>query len=70
MQSTDVAIIGLACRFPGADNPGEFWCLIRDGREVTQLDDVSDFDANFFNISPREAAAMDPRQRLALELAW
>jgi acyl transferase domain-containing protein len=73
LQSTDVAIIGLACRFPGADNPGDFWRLLRDGREVTQLDkldQVADFDASFFNISPREACAMDPRQRLALELAW
>ncbi|WP_055402762.1 type I polyketide synthase, partial [Mycobacterium sp. UM_3] len=67
----DVAVIGLACRFPGAANPREFWELIRDGREATQLPwDVAEFDADFFNLSPREAAAMDPRQRLALELAW
>ena len=69
--TTDVAVIGLACRFPGAANAGDFWRLIRDGREVTQLPgDVADFDADFFNLSPREASAMDPRQRLALELAW
>ncbi|MFI9445446.1 type I polyketide synthase, partial [Streptomyces avermitilis] len=34
------------------------------------LDGVADFDAGFFGVSPREAAAMDPRQRLMLELAW
>jgi len=34
------------------------------------LDAVGDFDAGFFDISPREAALMDPQQRLALELAW
>ena len=68
---TDVAIIGLACRFPGAASPGEFWRLIRDGGEATQFPDASaEFDADFFNLSPREAGAMDPRQRLALELAW
>jgi acyl transferase domain-containing protein len=71
MQSTDVAIIGLACRFPAAANPCDFWRLIRDGLEVTQLPgNVAEFDADFFNLSPREACAMDPRQRLALELTW
>ncbi|WP_255953580.1 type I polyketide synthase, partial [Streptomyces odontomachi] len=34
------------------------------------LDDVAGFDADFFATSPREAAAMDPRQRLVLELGW
>ncbi|MFD3825910.1 type I polyketide synthase, partial [Streptomyces sp. NPDC058625] len=34
------------------------------------LDSVDRFDAAFFRISPREAAAMDPRQRLVLELGW
>ncbi|AYF31946.1 type-I PKS [Micromonospora tulbaghiae] len=34
------------------------------------LDDVAGFDAEFFGIAPREAAATDPQQRLALELAW
>ena len=68
---TDVAIIGLACRFPTAAGPRDFWRLVRDGLEVTQLPgDVAEFDADFFNLSPREACAMDPRQRLALELAW
>ncbi|HWX99036.1 MAG TPA: polyketide synthase, partial [Mycobacterium sp.] len=67
----DVAIIGLACRFPAAVGPRDFWRLVRDGLEVTQLPgDVAEFDADFFNLSPREACAMDPRQRLALELAW
>jgi pimaricinolide synthase PimS1 len=34
------------------------------------LEQVDRFDPAFFRISPREAAAMDPRQRLALELCW
>ncbi|MFF3208988.1 type I polyketide synthase, partial [Streptomyces sp. NPDC002962] len=34
------------------------------------LADVSGFDAAFFHISPREAASLDPQQRLTLEVAW
>ncbi|HEY3909039.1 MAG TPA: SDR family NAD(P)-dependent oxidoreductase [Stellaceae bacterium] len=34
------------------------------------LDDVEGFDAPFFEIAPREAAAMDPQHRLLLEVAW
>jgi acyl transferase domain-containing protein/ubiquinone/menaquinone biosynthesis C-methylase UbiE/aryl carrier-like protein len=34
------------------------------------LDGMEDFDAAFFGYSPREAASIDPQQRVFLETAW
>ncbi|WP_449657300.1 type I polyketide synthase, partial [Streptomyces johnsoniae] len=85
-----IAVIGLSCRLPGAENAAEFWDLLNSGtsavRDVPEdrwgpdaptavtrggfLESVGDFDAGFFAISPREAPAVDPQQRLVLELAW
>ncbi|MGK7914021.1 MAG: SDR family NAD(P)-dependent oxidoreductase [Prochloraceae cyanobacterium] len=81
-----IAVVGMGCRFPGAESPEAFWQLLRDGVDAITtvpsnrwhgnqqwggfLPEIDRFDAPFFNISPREAEYIDPQQRLTLEVAW
>ena len=96
-----IAIVGMACRFPGgADETEKFWNLLEQGLDVHRkvpidrfdadlhtdptgkrlntsvtpygcfVDDPGLFDAQFFNMSPREAETTDPMQRLALVTAY
>ena len=99
---SDVAVIGIGCRFPGGAHDGpSFWNLMAAGRrawsEVPNQrfressffspnrgataayshrgghflnQDVAAFDANFWDISSTEAEAMDPQQRIQLEVAY
>ncbi|WP_281257760.1 SDR family NAD(P)-dependent oxidoreductase [Paenibacillus donghaensis] len=99
-SSEDIAIIGMDCRLPQANNVQQYWDQLIQGHDCTEiipekrreelgrflklqensgeegllkqgyLEDISGFDAAFFNISPAEASTMDPIQRLFLMVVW
>lgn len=97
-ETPDIAVIGMACRYPGATDLAQFWENLAGGvesittlgdadrraagidraiwnhpdyvRASPLLDDYDKFDAAFFGYSPREAALLDPQQRIFLECAW
>ncbi|WP_050779370.1 type I polyketide synthase, partial [Streptomyces sp. Mg1] len=79
-RSSDIAVVGMSCRLPGAPGIDEFWELLTSGGSAIErradgtwrgsLEGAADFDAAFFGMSPRQAAAADPQQRLMLELGW
>lgn len=94
----EIALVGMACRFPGAATLTAFWENLKHGVESRTLftdaellaagvasatlhdpdyvkagyvlNDVDQFDADFFGFSPRQAQLTDPQQRLFLECAW
>ncbi|QFU91887.1 type I polyketide synthase [Amycolatopsis sp. YIM 10] len=53
----------------GHDSPEQLERLAGTTRWGGFLDDIAGFDAGFFGIAPREAAMMDPQQRMLLEVA-
>jgi acyl transferase domain-containing protein/SAM-dependent methyltransferase len=50
---------------PDPDKPAKMYT-----RHGAYLRGVDQFDAEFFGVSPREAASMDPQHRLLLETSW
>jgi phthiocerol/phenolphthiocerol synthesis type-I polyketide synthase E len=98
MSGQDIAVIGFACRFPGAGDVWRYWSnieagrvsittltteeLLRNGVPQSEVDDpwyvpfrgridgAEYFDADFFGITPKDAALTDPQHRLLLQTAW
>ncbi|NRR33995.1 acyltransferase domain-containing protein [Oxalobacteraceae bacterium] len=94
-NGSEIAIIAMHSRLPGAPDTGSYWDNLRQGEcsllplspeqlreagvppEVAArpnyvawaglMDDIAEFDAEFFDMSPREAEITDVQQRLMLE---
>lgn len=68
-----VSIVGIGCRVPAAAGVAEFWRQLANtdtgAPHTGRLDHIDRFDNDWFGIPDHEAALMDPRQRLALEVA-
>ena len=43
-QHEPIAVVGMGCRFPGANNPAEFWQLLRDGKNAITTTPVQRWD--------------------------
>ena len=95
-----IAVVGMACRFPGATGLPAFWRQLEAGENAiiegvpgsgvgrigylfpedtiqseacrfgAYIDEIDQFDAGFFRISPVEAQLLDPQQRMMLETSW
>ncbi|GHB61498.1 polyketide synthase [Persicitalea jodogahamensis] len=53
-ESADVAVIGMAGRFPGADTIAELWEVLKDGRETIQFFDFEELDASISEVAKRD----------------
>ena len=99
-----ISIVGIGCRFPGANTKDLFWNLLEEGKNSigafprnrveqhemffkhyhpqrfvsgrlctvhgSYLEEIQTFDNDFFGISTQEARAMDPQQRILLEVVY
>ena len=55
-ESEPIAIIGMACRFPGgANDPGRYWSLLRDGQDAISEVPAARWDLEQFYSLDREA---------------
>ncbi len=92
-RGADIAIVGMAGRYPKARNLHELWDNLVRGVDCTEvipderqeqrpangftrgyrggfIDGVDRFDARFFSVAPKDAALLDPQERLFLEVAY
>jgi myxalamid-type polyketide synthase MxaE and MxaD len=61
-KNEPIAIIGIGCRFPGANDPAAFWQLLRDGVDAISEVPADRFDLNaFYDADPAKPGKMNTR---------
>jgi thioester reductase-like protein len=57
-----IAIIGIGCRFPGSNNPTEYWELLRSGRDAVREVPMQRWDLDrYYDIHPNTPGKMNTR---------
>ncbi|KPA18737.1 polyketide synthase, partial [Candidatus Magnetomorum sp. HK-1] len=81
---SDIAVVGMSCRFPGANTVDEYWELLSQGKSsiapvkaerwgyqsafhAALVENITNFDTDFFLIPKEDVPAMDPQALILLE---
>ncbi|MDE3091500.1 MAG: hypothetical protein KGJ80_19195, partial [Chloroflexota bacterium] len=63
-----IAIIGMGCRFPGANTPAAFWQLLRSGQDIAREIPANRWDLDaYYDPNPGVPGTMYVRQGYFIE---
>lgn len=84
-RPTDIALIGMACRYPGVESPQGLWKSVLASEDLSEevpgdtpgrvgrqfvLPDIDRFDHAFFGYTAHESQITDPQHRVLLTCAY
>ncbi|HEY1278364.1 MAG TPA: type I polyketide synthase, partial [Acidimicrobiales bacterium] len=62
LAAEPIAVIGMGCRFPGADSPAAFWALLRDGGDAIREIPAERWDVDaLYDPDPYRSGTMNTR---------